>query len=190
MPITRATSRASRGAAQAPSTIYTNYNEIVSMIQGGLPPRRAQRAPKRAREEPDYVDHREFQEWQENSTEIEEISAIEISPPSSPAIVWPEDLANAWCGLHGESCTDSDCEFRKIFGTNLGEEMEENMNMVDSILETFGRDHKCVRCDSKIRTCTGLCYEDEMPAELHDRISPLKQESLIRIRLLQTMGMY
>jgi len=47
MPVTR---RASRGAsaAQAPSTIYSTYNEIVKMIQEN--PHRVRRVPKRARE--------------------------------------------------------------------------------------------------------------------------------------------
>ena len=106
MPVTRATIRASRGAAQAPSTIYSTYNEIVSIIQGGLPPRRARRVPKRAREESEPTVEEQMYQIFGTPEEIPETSTT-LSTSTSTSII-PEEF-------RGISVTPE--EFREIFGT-------------------------------------------------------------------------
>lgn len=188
MPITRASSRALAGAARAPSTIYTTYNEIVSIIQGGLPSPRARRVPKRAREE---------EEEEEENFLVGEISPLPSSD-SEREFFWngeeisPETRAAAenWCGCHPDQECEADCEFRQLYGVSSLKELDENLEHHKRIIRTFGFSLDCMFCDSKFRDCGALCLEEEIPKELLRAMSPLKRESLVRIRLLKIIGYY
>lgn len=180
MPITRATSRGLTGAAQTPSTIYTNYNEIVSIIQGGLPPRRASRAPKRPREEPEYIDHEEFLEWLENPQENAQTST------STSTLTAEEKKAAKWCCDHL-----GDCE-----GCGGSEALNDWSEVyfwieISKLQERISAKHPdCPLCEDLFSRCKGECYAKRIPEEIKDRMSPKKHLTLHLNTLLKICELY
>ena len=192
MPITRATSRASRGAAQAPSTIYTTYNEIVSMIQGGLPPRRAQRAPKRAREESEpEPERREFPTDTFWST-VEEISSRASAPTSTSTSTYTSDWcadsdisldeedAELWCAEHGEFCpADYGCMGSVPYNGLLHREISaEICRFYDKIDSKLGWRGDCPLCCEIFKNCGGTCWTVHCPDSVMNLMTPKKKASL------------
>jgi hypothetical protein len=185
MPVvTRAVVKAFLGPAQPPSTIYTSYKDIVSMVEGGLPSSRGKRVPKRAREEEPYFDHQEFVEWMENpiveeeSNAREEISSREISPAMVEEIL--REKAEEWCAFHqADSCSDSGCMGSwQIFPKSKKAEDLAHM-WVNQVTKAHPEPHfQCPMCNSSFRSCLGECWKNPVPPEILALMSPKKQLNL------------
>ncbi len=168
MPVTRATARASLGAAQAPSTIYTNYNEIVSLIQGGLPPRRARRVPKRPREESQPIPTEIVLEYKIFGTR---------DYPTSTSTSTSIKKAAKWCAEHLGECKDG------CVGSVEPEWSEEDFykelsKWSQRIRESHESSWDCPLCKDHFWACDGNCYLNPIPKEIFDAMSPTKLLSL------------